>query len=200
MRLATELSLTRTATLRGLAACVLCNAVAWPQAALSLDQAILTDGSRWQPAGEPKQASSYFPQLLAGEKCLDSLLQNWMESTVLPTGALDGDAVRRVVGTVGVGSPLFGLEKVLRIVGDDLDKNGEQSFDWIQYTELSDELIQDLRDVDAMAYSAIFSDPSGNVGRSEQSSAAYLERARVASTRALRNYRRLLGLLPISAQ
>jgi hypothetical protein len=52
MRLATELSLTRTATLRGLAACVLCNAVAWPQAALSLDQAILTDGSRRHRAAE----------------------------------------------------------------------------------------------------------------------------------------------------
>ena len=53
-----------------------------------------------------------------------------------------------------------------------------------------------LREVDFLAYSAIFSDPSGNVGRPDQSSEAYLERARVATVATLRQYKTLMGLLP----
>ena len=46
----------------------------------------------------------------------------------------DGDAVRRVIGTVGVGSPLFGIERVLKTIGRDLDER-ELLDDPVEYTE-----------------------------------------------------------------
>ena len=146
--------------------------------------------TKWTPAGDPKKADSYFVQLRAGEDAIVGLLKNWGEATVASSGGLDGDAVRRIVGTVGVGSPLFGIEKVLRTVGDDLDSR--EVVDLIEFTEQTDVFVRDLQDVDAMAYSAIFSDPSGNFGKSEQSSAAYLEKSRKAAERALASYRELL--------
>ena len=154
------------------------------------------DGSRWQPAGAANAAESYYDQLKAGETALVNLLRDWNEVTKTTNGAIDGDAVRRVVGTVGVSSPLFQHEKVLKTVGKSLDER--DMIDIVDFTEATDDLVANLREVDFLAYSAIFSDPSGNVGREKESSAAYLERARVQTERAIISYRRLLKLLPLT--
>ena len=135
----------------------------------------------------------------AGEKAMVELLANWDAATKAAVqnaegDAIDGDAVRRVVGSVGTSSPLFGVDKVLKIVGSDLDAKG--AVDFIDFTELSDEVVVKLRETNDMAYSAIFSDASGNYGRPGQGSKDYLERSRVALTAALASYRRLLALIP----
>ena len=154
---------------------------------------------RWVPAGDPAKADSYIVQLKAGEKAMVDLLANWEVATKAAVqnaegDAIDGDAVRRVVGSVGTSSPLFGVDKVLKIVGSDLDARG--AVDFIDFTELSDEVVVKLRETNDMAYSAIFSDASGNYGRPGQGSKDYLERSRVALTAALASYRRLLALIP----
>ena len=159
---------------------------------------VLAD-DRWVPAGDPAKADSYIVQLKAGEKAMVDLLANWETATKAAVqnaegDAIDGDAVRRVVGSVGTSSPLFGVDKVLKIVGSDLDAKG--AIDFIDFTELSDEVVVKLRETNDMAYSAIFSDASGNYGRPGQGSKDYLERSRVALTAALASYRRLLALIP----
>ena len=60
----------------------------------------------WQPAGAANAAESYSTSLRLG-RLLVNLLRDWNEVTKTTNGAIDGDAVRRVVGTVGVSSPLF---------------------------------------------------------------------------------------------
>ena len=154
---------------------------------------------RWVPAGDPAKADSYIVQLKAGERAMVDLLANWETATKAAVqnaegDAIDGDAVRRVVGSVGTSSPLFGVDKVLKIVGSDLDAKG--AVDFIDFTELSDEVVVKLRETNDMAYSAIFSDASGNYGRPGQGRKDYLERSRVALTAALASYRRLLALIP----
>ena len=180
--------LTRRAILSGVAGAVSLGGV----------RRVLAD-DRWVPAGDPAKADSYIVQLKAGEKAMVDLLANWEAATKAAVqnaegDAIDGDAVRRVVGSVGTSSPLFGVDKVLKIVGSDLDANGK--VDFIDFTELSDEVVVKLRETNDMAYSAIFSDASGNYGRPGQGSKDYLERSRVALTAALASYRRLLALIP----
>ena len=165
-----------------------------PPAHALLDPTILS--TQWEPDGPADAWQSYVKQLRAGEQSLVTLLSNWKEVTTTRNNELDGDAVRRVVGTVGVGSPLFRLSKTLRTVGEDLDRR--ELVDIVQYMELSDVLVDGVKEVDMMAYSSTFSDASGNVGRSEQSSASYLERSRKATETLLFNYRQLLKLLPKS--
>jgi hypothetical protein len=81
--------------------------------------------TRWQPTGDTSKAESYYTILKAGETELRNLLAEWEERTITKTGAYDGDAVRRAIGTVGVGSPLFGIDKILKTVGLDLDARDE---------------------------------------------------------------------------
>ena len=87
------------------------------------------------------------------------------------------------MGSVGTSSPQFGVDKVLKLVCSDLDAKG--AVDFSDFTELSDEVVVKLRETNDMAYSAIFSDASGNYGRPGQGSKDYLERSRVALTAAL---------------
>ena len=154
---------------------------------------------RWVPAGDPAKADSYIVQLKAGERAMVDLLANWEVATKAAVqnaegDAIDGDAVRRVVGSVGTSSPLFGVDKVLKIVGSDLDAKG--AVDFIDFTELSDEVVVKLRETNDMAYSAIFSDASGNAGRKTEGSRAYLEKSRVATEALLKDYTALLTMLP----
>ena len=159
-----------------------------------------------------------YKQLRAGEETLRALLKDWVAITsTTQDDAYDGDAVRRPpahaapcpracshssaqvrrrVGTVGVSSPLFGLSKVLRKVGDDLEARGELKGDFIDFIERLEDVQRRLSDVDAYAYSAIFSDASGNAGRKTEGSRAYLEKSRVATEALLKDYTALLTMLP----
>lgn len=60
-----------------------------------------------------------------------------------------GDEVRRYAGTVGTSSGLFAIGKVMATLADRAD-------DFVEYTELSNEVLKSLQQVDGSAYMAIF--------------------------------------------
>jgi hypothetical protein len=60
-----------------------------------------------------------------------------------------GDNVRRYLGTVGTTSGLFGISKVMNTLVDKAD-------DFVEYTELSNEILKAIQQADGSAYMAIF--------------------------------------------
>ncbi|KAJ1628534.1 hypothetical protein T492DRAFT_1017547 [Pavlovales sp. CCMP2436] len=67
----------------------------------------------WVPAGDPGDPASYFEQLRAGRSEMQRCLDNWVALTHADRDTdFDGDAVRRIIGTVGTGSPLLRIDKV----------------------------------------------------------------------------------------
>lgn len=80
---------------------------------------------------------------------LDLLLHDW--SSVSEKG---GDAIRIQLGTQGTTSPLFQIDKVLKMLRDD-------AADFIEFQETSDEFQLALARADSMAYSANFAGGSG---------------------------------------
>jgi hypothetical protein len=63
-----------------------------------------------------------------------------------------GDNVRRYLGTVGVGSGLYGIGKVLKV----LQRSGDLVDDVVEFSDLSEELIAAINQADGSAYMAIF--------------------------------------------
>lgn len=59
-------------------------------------------------AGKESTLASFMPQIRDGYRALVDLQTNWEKNTQ----DFDGDVVRRVLGTVGVKSPLFNIKKV----------------------------------------------------------------------------------------
>lgn len=85
--------------------------------------------------------------VVRSEAVVSDALQGWSK---LVAGG--GDAVRRVLGTVGVNSPLYALRKALRtLAAEDPD-----------LLEASEELQGKLRQADFLAYSANFAMSSGS--------------------------------------
>ncbi|CAB9497742.1 expressed unknown protein [Seminavis robusta] len=60
-----------------------------------------------------------------------------------------GDNVRRYLGTVGTTSGLFGISKVMTVLADKAD-------DFVEYTELSNEILKSIQQADGSSYMAIF--------------------------------------------
>lgn len=60
-----------------------------------------------------------------------------------------GDNVRRYLGTVGTTSGLYGISKVMNTLADNAD-------DFVEYTELSNEVLKAIQQADGSAYMAIF--------------------------------------------
>ena len=79
---------------------------------------------------------------------IDDLVDHW--STI----ATSGDGVRTKLGTQGVGSPLFQIDKVLKVLR-------EESEDLVEFTEQAEEFQLTLARADSMAYSANFAGGSG---------------------------------------
>lgn len=67
-----------------------------------------------------------------------------------------GDNVRRYLGTVGVGSGLYGIGKVLRALQKEDDNGGGVVEDVVEFNELSEELISAINRADGSAYMSIF--------------------------------------------
>eukprot|EP00178_Gracilaria_changii_P010462 TRINITY_DN304_c0_g1_i1.p1 TRINITY_DN304_c0_g1~~TRINITY_DN304_c0_g1_i1.p1 ORF type:complete len:212 (+),score=29.73 TRINITY_DN304_c0_g1_i1:308-943(+) len=63
--------------------------------------------SEFTLSGDPKKLETYLPQIEAGYQTLVDLERNWEAKTK----DFDGDVVRRILGTVGVKSPLFNVRK-----------------------------------------------------------------------------------------
>ena len=83
-------------------------------------------------------------RLREGRKSAQYLLDHYDEIC-----AGGGDNVRRYVGTVGTSSGLFAIGKVMTALADRAD-------DFVEYTELSNEVLKSIQQVDGSAYMAIF--------------------------------------------
>lgn len=153
----------------------------------------------WKPDGDPDDPASYFAQLRAGRDEMQRLIRDWTKITKADGDTdFDGDAVRRVIGTVGVSSPLLAIEKTLTKVRKGVLADPKYEYvDVEELVELSQDVVQGLRDTDLLAYSTIFADPSGNAGVPDQNSKAYLEKTRKALLKTMAEYDKLLKVLHI---
>ena len=116
-------------------------------------------------------------QWAAACQATDRLLSDW---DTLSSG---GDAVRRELGTVGTSSPLFQLNKAVRVLQD-------EASDPIEWGENLEELLLSLGRADSMAYSSNFAGGSGK--QSEVSKDAMLAKAE-REVRAMRDAERKMG-------
>mmetsp|Transcript_19360 Transcript_19360/g.36553 ORF Transcript_19360/g.36553 Transcript_19360/m.36553 type:complete len:201 (-) Transcript_19360:37-639(-) len=93
---------------------------------------------------------------------IDQLLAHW--DTTYAKGT--GDAIRTKLGTQGITSPLFQIDKALRVLRD-------KAADIVEFTEQTDEFLLTLSRADSMAYSANFAGGSGK----PTPPAVYIEKA-----------------------
>ena len=80
-------------------------------------------------------------------KVIDSMLSDW-------SSLKGGDAIRVGLGTQGTTSPLFQIDKALKVLRDEAE-------DLVEFTEQSDEFLLRIAAADSMAYSANFAGGSG---------------------------------------
>ena len=78
---------------------------------------------------------------------IDNLLANWPKYTT-------GDSIRVELGTQGTTSPLFQIDKALKVLREDAS-------DIVEFTEQAEEFQLTLARADSMAYSANFAGGSG---------------------------------------
>lgn len=107
--------------------------------------------------------------------------------------SFDGDEVRRRLGFVGTTSPLYRIESTLRRA---LDVDHDDDID---LAELRVDFGRSLQLANDMAYSAIFSDPSGNAGMPGQRGIDYLMRSKDAAADSLRLLEKLAAALGVGA-
>ena len=109
---------------------------------------------------------------------MDELLKDW--STV----ASSGDAIRTQLGTQGTVSPLFQIDKVLKVLRDDVD-------DFIEFQETAEEFELALSRADSMAYSANFAGGSGK----PTPPAVYIEKSKTEVIEMIRIAKKLNAML-----
>ena len=80
-------------------------------------------------------------------KVIDAMLSDW-------SSLKGGDAIRVGLGTQGTTSPLFQIDKALKVLRDEAE-------DLVEFTEQSDEFLLRIAAADSMAYSANFAGGSG---------------------------------------
>lgn len=120
-------------------------------------------------------------QWKAAVTTIDRLLDDW-DAYVARGG---GDAIRTALGTQGITSPLFQIDKALRVLRDDAE-------DIVEFTEQTDEFLLTLSRADSMAYSANFAGGSGK----PTPPAVYIERSRKEVVDLQRLARALSSQLP----
>ncbi|EKX45998.1 hypothetical protein GUITHDRAFT_163075 [Guillardia theta CCMP2712] len=119
-------------------------------------------------------------KIRAGYATLVDLIENWTKYAG-SGDELNGDNVRRQVGTVGNKSPLLGIRKALLRKQVDID--------------LFEEFDKSLQEIDSNAYSAIFADTSTAPKRGYE----YMNDAKRDAERTLEIYKKImdsLGLKP----
>ena len=85
-------------------------------------------------------------QLEASETAIDDLLQRF-DAIAAAEG---GDGVRRVLGTVGVKSPLFRVEIAAKLLAQESEEDPENAFEAVE------DLMTYISNADGEAYSSIF--------------------------------------------
>lgn len=114
---------------------------------------LLLDPTRANAAG--KDDAEAREKFVAARKELRDLIENYTEISM---GG--GDAVRNRLGTQGVNSKLFGIQKVLKALTDDAE-------DLIEYTETMDEFNAYYFQAEGAAYQSMFIEHSSAKGTPE---------------------------------
>ena len=107
-------------------------------------------------AGEAMGSKGATERFVAARTDLQYLLDNYDE---IQKGG--GDSVRRYLGTVGVTSSMYGIQKVMKELQEEAD-------DIVEYTENMNEFERSLRAADTAAYSANFVEFSAAKTKPEQ--------------------------------
>jgi hypothetical protein len=95
-------------------------------------------------AGQPLTMDEAVERLKKGRKDIQYLLDHYDEVC-----AGGGDNVRRYLGTVGITSGLFGISKVMNTLSERAD-------DFVEFTEVANEVNKSIQLADGSAYMAIF--------------------------------------------
>lgn len=100
-----------------------------------------TSGDKRYAAGYARNATlqDMMVQINDGLSTLEALQRDWNAKTE----ALDGDVVRRVLGTVGVTSPLFNIRKTFLRAWKTVAESGEVDEELIDYLETEWNLVLD---------------------------------------------------------
>mmetsp|Transcript_8091 Transcript_8091/g.19117 ORF Transcript_8091/g.19117 Transcript_8091/m.19117 type:complete len:211 (-) Transcript_8091:9-641(-) len=118
-------------------------------------------------------------RIKAGYDTLVDLLDNWGKYAGEGKEAVNGDNVRRQIGTVGSKSPLFNIRKVLLRKGVDID--------------LFESFEKEYAQIEANSYSAIFADYSTSPKRGYQ----YIDDAKTNCKETLKIYKQIMKELDI---
>ncbi|CAM9422384.1 unnamed protein product [Heterosigma akashiwo] len=132
--------------------------------------------------------------ILAGYKELCQLDKNWEKIVV---NREDGDVIRRYLGTVGVKSPLFQINKAFNGVKDAVGNNPDKYEDTIEvvdFVEASNDALQHIQQADFLAYSQNFAN-FGNGGGGED----YIALSRVQVKEAIASYKDILEALSLGS-
>lgn len=112
---------------------------------------VLTTQTSWAAAAALALSSdAALKQWQSAVKTIDALVENW--DSIASKGG--GDAIRTQLGTQGVASPLFQIDKAIKVLREDAD-------DLVEFTEQAEEFSLTLSRADSMAYSANFAGGSG---------------------------------------
>lgn len=110
----------------------------------------------WVPEGDASDPAAYFTQLRAGQSEMRRCLKDWTALTHADRDTdFDGDAVRRIIGTVGTASPLLRIDKVFATIRKGILASSDPRYEDVdveRFVELSEAVVQGLRDTDYLAY------------------------------------------------
>jgi hypothetical protein len=153
----------RRALTRGLGALALvlghAAAAAAPAAAAQTTMVVAVDTApdqrRYASARDARTLAPLMPQIRDGYDVLVALSADWDRTTA----AMDGDVVRRVLGTVGVASPLFNIRKTFLKAWQIIAESGQVDEDTIDRMETEWNAVLDgLSSIDFQVYSVGFTE------------------------------------------
>jgi hypothetical protein len=153
----------------------------WPLVAVVANAVVMESTQPVFKAGKPLTVEEALERLKEGRKSAQYLLENY--ETICEGG---GDNVRRYLGTVGVTSGLFGIGKVMSSLA-------EQADDFVEYTEVSDEVLKSIQQADGSAYMAIFVATS----TSQTPPSKYFEDAKIELKRCIKGLDELALLIHV---
>lgn len=154
--------------------------LSWPLVVVANAVVMESNKSVFKP-GQLLTIDEALERLKEGRKSAQYLLDNY---DMISEGG--GDNVRRYLGTVGTTSGLFGIGKVMSSLAELAD-------DFVDYTELSDEVMKAIQQADGSAYMAIFVTTS----TSQTPPSKYFGEAKIEVTRCIKALDELATLIHV---
>lgn len=137
--------------------------------------------------GDKKQLQTYMPQIKAGYQALKDLQENWKKKTE----SYDGDIVRRVLGTVGVTSPLVNIRKSFLGAWQTVAESGKVDEPLIdELEELWNDVLNSISSIDFQLYSVSFTEL-------ESTKENLLATGKAELDRTVATYKKFLDKLPV---